>query len=150
VAGLATSLGAGAATNSLAQMPEIDTLFLFGSNPTEAHPIIGYYLKKALRKGAKLVVGDPRQTWMARRADVWLNLRPGTNKAIMNGLVHAILKNGWENKEFIAKRTEDFEELKKHVKKYDLKTVEKITGVAKEKIVEAARLYSHADKAMIV
>ncbi|MCK5311782.1 MAG: molybdopterin-dependent oxidoreductase [Desulfobacteraceae bacterium] len=131
-------------------MPELDTLFLFGSNPTEAHPIIGYYLKKALRNGAKLVVGDPRQTWMARRADVWLNLRPGTNKAIMNGLVYAILKNGWENKEFIAKRTEDFKELKKHIKKYDLKTVEKITGVAKEKIVEAARLYSHADKAMIV
>ena len=150
MAGLATSLGAGAATNSLAQMPELDTLFLFGSNPTEAHPIIGYYLKKALRNGAKLVVGDPRQTWMARRADVWLNLRPGTNKAIMNGLVYAILKNGWENKEFIAKRTEDFKELKKHIKKYDLKTVEKITGVAKEKIVEAARLYSHAGKAMIV
>ena len=150
MAGLATSLGAGAATNSLAQMPELDTLFLFGSNPTEAHPIIGYYLKKAMRNGAKVIVGDPRKTWMAQRSDVWLNLRPGTNIAIMNGLVHAILKNGWENKEFIANRTEDFAALKKHVKKYDLKTVEKITGVAKEKIIEAARLYSHADKAMIV
>ncbi len=150
MAGLATSLGAGAATNSLAQMPDIDMLFLFGSNPTEAHPIVSIYLKKALRKGAKLVVGDPRQTWMAKRADVWLNLHPGTNIAIMNGLVHIILKNGWENREFIAKRTESFDEIKKHVKKYDPKTVEKITGVSKEKLVEAARLYSHADKAMIV
>ncbi len=150
MAGLATSLGAGAATNSLAQMPDIDTLFLFGSNPTEAHPIVSIYLKKALRNGAKLVVGDPRETWMAKRSDVWLNLRPGTNIALLNGLVHIILKNGWENEKFIAERTESFDELKKHVKKYDPKTVEKLTGVAKDRLVEAARLYSHADKAMIV
>ncbi|UCH81317.1 MAG: molybdopterin-dependent oxidoreductase [Nitrospiraceae bacterium] len=150
MAGLATSLGAGAATNSLAQMPEIDTLFLFGSNPTEAHPIVSIYLKRALRNGAKLIVGDPRETWMAKRSDVWLNLRPGTNIAIMNGLIHVILKNGWENNEFIKNRTEDFEVLREKVREYDVKTVEKITGVPKQKIIDAARLYSHADKAMIV
>lgn len=150
MAGLATSLGAGAATNSLAQMPDIDLLFLFGSNPTEAHPIVSIYLKKALRKGAKLVVGDPRLTWMAKRADVWLNLRPGTNIALMNGLIHAILKNGWENREFIGKRTEGFEELREKIREYDPERVEKITGVPGKKIIEAARLYSHAEKAMIV
>jgi formate dehydrogenase alpha subunit len=131
-------------------MPDIDTLFLFGSNPTEAHPIVSIYLKEALRKGAKLVVGDPRQTWMAKRADVWLNLKPGTNIAMINGIIHVILKKGWENKEFIKNRTEDFADLKAKVKEYDPKKVEKITGVSKDKIVEAARLYSHADKAMIV
>jgi len=131
-------------------MPDIDTLFLFGSNPTEAHPIVSLYLKKALRKGANLIVGDPRKTWMARRADVWMNLKPGTNIALLNGLAHVILKNGWENKEFIAKRTEGFEEFRKKVQEYDPERVEKLTGVAKDRIVEAARLYSHADKAMIV
>ncbi len=150
MAGLATSLGAGAATNSLEQMPDIDTIFLFGSNPTEAHPIVSLYLKKALRKGAKLIVGDPRKTWMAKRADVWLNLKPGSNIAMMNGLAHVILKNGWENKEFIKTRTESFDEFITQVKKYDLKKVEKLTGVKAEDIIEAARLYSHADKAMIV
>lgn len=150
MAGLATSLGAGAATNSLEQMKDIDTIFLFGSNPTEAHPIVSLHLKKALFKGAKLVVGDPRKTWMAKRADVWLNLKPGTNIALLNGIINVILKNGWENKEFIKNRTEDFKELKVKVKEYDLKKVEKITGVSKENIIEAARLYSHADKAMIV
>ena len=150
MAGLATSLGAGAATNSLAQMPDMDTLFLFGSNPTEAHPIVSIYLKKALRNGAKLVVGDPRKTWMARRSDVWLNLRPGSNIALLNGLIHVILKKGWENKEFIKSRTEGFEELKKKVREYDLKKTEKLTGVPEERIIEAARLYSRADKAMIV
>lgn len=150
MAGLATSLGAGAATNSLAQMPDIDTIFLFGSNPTEAHPIVALYLKKALRNGAKLIVTDPRKTWMAERADVWMNLKPGSNIALLNGLINVILENGWENKEFIAQRTEDIELLREKVAEYDLKRVEKITGVAPERIIESARLYSHADKAMIV
>ena len=150
MAGLATSLGAGAATNSLSQMPEMDTLFLFGSNPTEAHPIVSFWLKKALRNGAKLVVGDPRKTWMAKRADAWLNLKPGSNIAMLNGLINVILQNGWENRDFIAKRTEGFEELREKVKEYDLDRVVKLTGVPKETIIEAARLYSHADKAMIV
>jgi len=150
VAGLATSLGAGAATNSLEQMPEIDTLFLIGSNPTEAHPIVSIYLKEAMAKGAKLVVADPRKTWMAGRADVWLNLKPGSNIALINGMIRAILDNGWENRDFITKRTEKFAELKAKIGEYDLDRVELLTGVAKEKIVEAARLYAHGDKSMIV
>jgi len=128
----------------------MDVLFLFGSNPTEGHPIISLWLKKALRNGAKLIVGDPRKTWMAKKADAWLNLKPGSNIAMLNGLVNVILQNGWENREFIAKRTEGFEELKEKVKEYDLDRVVKLTGVSKETIIEAAGLYSHAEKAMIV
>ena len=150
MAGLATSLGAGAATNSLAQMPGMDVLFLFGSNPTEAHPIVSLYLKEAISNGAKLIVSDPRKTWMAQRADVWMNLKPGSNIALLNGLINVILTNGWENKEFIAKRTENLDELRAKVAEYDLDRVEKLTGVAREKIIEAARTYAHADKAMIV
>ena len=131
-------------------MPDIDTLFLFGSNPTEGHPIVSLYLKEAMNKGAKLVVADPRKTWMAARADVWLNLKPGSNIALLNCIVRVILENGWENKEFIAKRTENLEELKAKVAEYDFERVEKLTGVSRDRIIEAARLYSHADKAMIV
>ena len=131
-------------------MPDIETLFLFGSNPTEGHPIISLWLKKALSNGAKLIVGDPRKTWMAKRSDVWLNLKPGSNIAMLNGLINVILKNGWGNMEFIAKRTEGFDELKDKVREYDLDRVEKLTGVSREKIIEAARLYSGSGKAMIV
>lgn len=131
-------------------MPEIDTLFLFGSNPTEAHPIVALHLKEALNNGTKLIVGDPRKTWMAEKADVWMNLNPGTNIALLNGIINVILTNGWENKAFIAKRTEGFTEFLTKIGEYDLPRVEKITGVAREKIVEAARLYANADKAMIV
>jgi formate dehydrogenase alpha subunit len=150
VAGLATSLGAGAATNSLEQMKDIDTLFLFGSNPTEGHPIVGLHLKKGLANGAKLVVADPRKTWMAKRADVWLNLKPGSNIALLNGIINVILENGWENTGFISKRTEGLEKLRAKVKEYDLDRVEKLTGVDRDKIIEAARLYSQAEKSMIV
>jgi len=150
VAGLATSLGAGAATNSLNQISDVDTLFLFGSNPTEGHPIVSLWMKKAMRRGAKLIVGDPRKTWMAERADVWLNLKPGSNIAMLNGMINVILQNKWENREFIAKRTEGYEELKEKVREYDLDRVEQLTGVRREAIIEAARLYSHAEKAMIV
>jgi formate dehydrogenase alpha subunit len=150
VAGLATSLGAGAATNSLEQMPDIDTLFLFGSNPTEGHPIISLYLKEAINNGAKVIVTDPRKTWMAARADIWLRLKVGSNIALLNGIINVIIENGWENKEFIAARTEEFEVLKAKVQEYDLDRVENLTGVAREKIIEAARMYSHAGKAMIV
>ncbi len=150
MAGLATSLGAGAATNSLAQMPEMDTLFLFGSNPTEGHPIVSLYLKEAINNGAKLIVTDPRKTWMAARADIWLNLKVGSNIALLNGIINVIIENGWENKEFIAARTEEFDVLKAKVQEYDLDRVEELTGVARAKIIEAARMYAHAEKAMIV
>ena len=131
-------------------MKDINTLFLFGSNPTEGHPIVGLHLKKGLANGAKLVVADPRKTWMAKRADVWLNLKPGSNIALLNGIVRVILDNGWENKEFISKRTEGLDKLRAKVQEYDLDRVEKLTGVSRDKIIEAARLYAQADKSMIV
>ncbi len=131
-------------------MPDLDTLFLFGSNPTEGHPIVSLWMKKGLRNGATLIVADPRKTWMARKAAVWLNLRPGTNIALLNGMVNVILHNGWANTSFIERRVEGFHELKAKVAEYGLERVEAITGVAGEKIVEAARLYARAGKAMIV
>ena len=128
----------------------MNTLFLFGSNPTEGHPIVSLHLKKALANGAKLVVADPRKTWMAKRADVWLNLKPGSNIALLNGIIRVILENGWENTEFIGKRTEGIEKLRAKVQEYDLDRVEKISGVSRDKIIEAARLYAQAEKSMIV
>ena len=150
VAGLAQSFGAGAATNSLEQMSDIDTIFVIGSNTTEAHPIVSLYLKEAISKGAKVVVADPRKIWLANRADVWLNLKPGSNIALINGIIRVIIENGWENRKFIESRTEGFAEIKAKVEEYDLARVEKLTGVSGDKIIEAARLYSQAEKSMIV
>jgi formate dehydrogenase alpha subunit len=150
VAGLATSLGAGAASNSFNQIEHANTLFIIGSNTTEAHPIVSLHVKKALRRGAKLIVADPRRIELVKWADVWLNQRPGTNIALMNGLIHIILKEGWEDKEFIKNRTEGFDELKAKVQEYTPERVEKITGVSKEKLWKAAKLYAKAEKGMIL
>ena len=70
VAGLAATFGSGAMTNAIDEVKDVDTLFIIGSNPTEAHPIIGLEMKKALKKGAKMVVCDPRKTWVAQHADI--------------------------------------------------------------------------------
>jgi formate dehydrogenase alpha subunit len=150
VAGLATSLGAGAASNSFNQIAGANVLFIFGSNTTEGHPIVSLHVNKALRKGARIIVGDPRKIELVSKADVWLNLKPGTNVALLNGLVHVILKEGWENKEFIASRTESLDELREAVKDYTPEKVQQITGVSPDRLVEAARMYAKAERAMIL
>ncbi len=150
MAGLATSLGAGAASNSFDQIEDADTLFIFGSNTSEAHPMISLHVNKAIRRGARIIVADPRRIELAKYADPWLNLKPGTNIALLNGLIHVILEEGLHNRDFIEKRTEGFEELKEAVKGYTPERVEEITGVSKEKLVRAARAYAGAKNAMIL
>ena len=150
MAGLATSLGAGAASNSFNQISGADVLFVYGSNTTEGHPIVSLHVNKALRKGARMIVGDPRKIELVSKADVWLNLKPGTNVTLLNGLVHVILKEGWHNKEFIESRTEGLDELKEAVKNYTPEHVEKVTGVSSDRLVAAARLYAKAKRAMIL
>ena len=150
VSGLAACYGSGAATNSFGQIPDAELLFIIGANPYEAHPIVGLKIKDALNNGAKLIVGDPRRTQLVDRADTWLNLIPGTNIALLNGIINVIISEGLEDKEFIKKRTEGFDELKKGVEKYTPEYVSGITGVAKDRIIDAARMYAKTDKAMII
>lgn len=149
MAGLATTFGSGSATNNFADIAGADLIMIFGANPTEAHPIVGLKLRKAKRNGIPFIVGDPRRTEMARKANVWLNLLPGTNIAVLNGMCHVVLNEGLENKEFISQRTEGLEALKESLKEYTPAYVSKITGVPAEKIIEAARMYARAKNPMI-
>ena len=89
-------------TNSIAEFEHSDAYFVIGSNTTEAHPIIALRLKRGVRyNGAKLVVADPREIPLTRHAALWLRHKPGTDAALLNGLMHLILKEGLEDKEFI-------------------------------------------------
>jgi len=150
VTGLAACFGSGAATNSFDQIEDADVLFVIGSNTTEAHPIVSLKMIKAAHKGAKIIVADPRKIELVDLASVWLNLRPGTNIALLNGMMNVILREGLEDRDFIAGRTEGFEEFRKVVEEYPPERAAKITGVAQEDIIEAARLYAKAGKAMII
>ena len=150
VTGLAACFGSGAATNSFDQIEDANVLFVIGSNTTEAHPIVSLKMIKAVNKGAKIIVADPRKIELVDLACIWLNLRPGTNIALLNGMMNVILREGLEDRDFISSRTEGFEEFRKVVEEYPPERAAKITGVAAEKIIEAARIYAKAEKAMIV
>lgn len=150
VVGLGKTFGSGAMTNSIGELEDADCIFVIGSNTTEQHPLIARYLMRAREKGAKIIVADPRLIPLTQFSDYHLRQRPGTDVALLNGFMNVILNKGLEDKEFIDKRTEGFKELKEIVKKYNPEDVEKITGIPKELIIEAARIYAKAKSASIV
>ena len=137
-------------TNSTPELEEAECILITGSNTTEAHPLIGSRILKAKEKGAKLIVIDPRRTQVARYADIFVRQRLGTDVAWINGLMHIILKEGWENKEFISTRTEGFEALQKEVENYPPEKVEEITGISKTDLRTIAETYAKAKKGAIV
>jgi len=137
-------------TNSINEIPNTKLMFVIGSNTTEAHPVIGTKMKQALANGAKLIVVDPRETQLAEYSDLWLRLRPGTDIALINGLMNIILANGWENRAFIEERTEGFDEkFRATIEKYPPEVASQITGVPVDQLIEAARLYATTDPAQI-
>ncbi|HQD25392.1 MULTISPECIES: formate dehydrogenase subunit alpha [Methanoculleus] len=140
VAGLAASFGSGAMTNSINDIAESKCLFIIGSNTFEQHPLIGRKIVQAKQNGAKIIYADPRYTPTARQADLYMPFISGTDVAILNGLMQEIIKNGWEDKEFIEKRTKDFEKLKEVVMKedYSLENVSKISGIPVESLKQTA------------
>ncbi len=132
-------------TNSIAEIGDADCIFVIGSNTSENHPVIALEIKKAARqKGAKVIVADPRRIDLVDYAELHLQQKPGTDVALINGMIHAIIANGWLNKAFIDERTEGFEALAQSVDEYTPEAVEKITGIPAADLVEAARLYSQA------
>jgi formate dehydrogenase alpha subunit len=137
-----TSFGSGAMTNSIRDIAEeSQCIFIIGSNTTEQHPVIGTKIRRAKRhRGARLIVADPRRIDIADYADLHLRHKPGTDIALLNGLMHVIIREGWHDQGFIAERTEDFEELKEIVEKYTPEVTSQITGVPAEDIEKAARM----------
>ncbi len=152
MAGLAAAFGSGAMTNS---QPEFDSetncFLVIGSNTSEGHPLIASRIMKAMEeRGAKLVVIDPRKTQMARLADLYLSFRPGTDVAVINGLMNVIISEGLADEDYVATRTEGFEEMKALVEAYTPERVEEISGIPVDGLRQAARLYAtHRPSAII-
>ena len=149
VAGLAISFGSGAMTNSIAEAADQDVVFVTGSNTTETHPVIGSFIRQAHKKGAKIIVAEPREIPLCREADIFLQIKPGTNVALFNGMMNYIISEGLQDQEYIDARTEGYEELVEVVKDYTPEKVAEICGINAEDLKEAARLYAQADKAGI-
>ncbi|HUT97256.1 MAG TPA: molybdopterin-dependent oxidoreductase, partial [Dehalococcoidales bacterium] len=142
VAGLVQSFGSGAMTNSFGEFRDAGCIFAIGTNTTEAHPIIALELKRAVDNGAKLIVANPREIDLVRWSHLWLQHNPGSDVALLMGMMRVIVDEGLLDQAFIDKRCENFEAFKKSLKSFDLDSVERITGVPKDKIAEAARIYA--------
>jgi len=150
VAGLVASFGSGAMTNSIDEIDGADALLVIGSNTTEAHPVIGSRMRYAVKfNGTKLVVIDPRLTELAKIADIHLRPTSGTDVAFLNAMMNVIISEGLHDKEYIAERTECFDELKEMVSKYTPEYAEEISGIPADDLREAARIYAKAGKAML-
>ncbi len=150
VTGLQLSLGTSAMSNSIAEMENLDVFIVTGSNTTETHPVISNFLKRAVRKnGAKLIVVDPRQVEMTDFATLWLRQKPGTDVAVFQAMAHVVVQEKLYNPDFIARRTEGFEDYLESLEVYTPEWAEAVSGVPAQSIRQAARLYASAERGAI-
>jgi len=136
-------------TNSIGEIRDVDFLFVIGSNTTEAHPIIAMEMKRAIHRGATLVVADPRSIWLTSIAERHLKLRPGTDVWLLNAMANVIVEEGLVDADFIEHNTEGFEAVAEAVKAYTPEQAEIVTGVPAEDIRATARQYATTEKAGI-
>ncbi|NSQ63025.1 formate dehydrogenase subunit alpha [Enterococcus faecalis] len=151
VHGLAQTLGSGAMTNPIADITEdVDMILLVGSNPEEAHPVIGAQIRQAIQRGTQVVVVDPRKINLVKDSALHLQVQAGTNVAFANGMMHVILKEGLADRHFIEERTEGFSDLEKMVADYTPEKVAEICHIHPEDLIQVARMYAKAEKAPII
>jgi formate dehydrogenase major subunit len=150
VVGLAAAFGSGAMTNSLPELADAKCIFIIGSNTTENHPIAAKWIMRGREKGAKIIVCDPRQIQMAFLADIAVQQRLGTDVALINGLMHIILKEGWHDKAYVEERTEGFQELAAKLEGYPPDKVAEITGIDAATLRQIAEMYAKTKPASVV
>lgn len=147
--GMQRAFGTGAATNSIEDLKYTDCIFVIGANPTDAHPVTGAKIKQRfMQSDIVSIVVDPRKIELAKYATYHLQLRPGTNVALLNMMMYYIVSEGLVDQSFVNNRTEGFEDFKNNILKLDMNELETITGVDKSLVREAAMAYAKANAAM--
>lgn len=146
--GMQRTFGTGAATNSIEDIKHTDCILVIGANPTDAHPVTGAKLKQFAMKSKTTIVVDPRRTELAKYATYHLQLRPGTNVALLNMMLYYIIAEGLEDRSFIESRTEGYEEFRNQIMSQNMSELEEITGVPGELVRKAAIAYANAPNAM--
>ena len=148
-AGMALTLGTGAATNSFDDIEAASAILVCGANPTENHPIVGARIKQAVLRGARLIVIDPRRIELSRYAEVHLQLRPGTNVPLLNALACAIVEEGLCDSDFIRDRVSGWEEFREFILSWPPQRAAAVCGLDPDAIRRAARMYATAKPAMM-
>jgi len=142
VAGLVQSFGSGAMTNSISEISHAACILAIGTNTTAAHPVIALKIKEAKENGAMLIVANPKEIDLCRYADIFLQHRPGSDVALLMGMMRVIVDEGLLDEAFIEKSCENFQAFKESLNNFDLDFVQETTGIARKKIIEAARSYA--------
>jgi formate dehydrogenase major subunit len=150
VVALNRTLGAAGMTNPIPDIANSKCIFIIGSNLAENHPVIVRWIHRARDSGAKVLVADPRMTHTSWMADIFLQLQPGTDVALLNGMAHVIIKEGLEDREYISKRTRGYEQLVEAVRDWTPERVSEVTGVPSGDIVRAARSYATSPASVIL
>ncbi len=150
VVGLGKSMGASATTNTVSDLANARCIFVAGSNFAENHSVVAHWVLEAKEGGATVIVADPRRTPTAWLADIFLQLQPGTDLALLNGMMHVIVEEGIFNRKFVAERTRGFEELANSLKEYTPERVSEITGVPVSDIMQAARSYARSPASALI
>lgn len=140
VAGVANTWGYGCMTNSFNDMQKARSLIFIGSNPAEAHPVSLLHILKAKEQGAPLIVCDPRFTRTAAHADEFVRFRPGTDVALIWGILWHVFENGWEDKEYLSQRVWGMDQVRPEVKKWNPQEVERVTGVPEAQLKRVAHI----------
>ena len=149
VTGLAETFGSGAMTNSISCFDQADVVLVIGSNTTEQHPLIGSRILNAVRNGTRLIVADNRHIRLSRQAELHLRHRNGSDVALLNGIMHVIIAEGLEDREFIAARTENYAALAESVADWTPERTAAATGLIAGEIMAAARLFAGTKRGMI-
>jgi len=150
VAALLEGVGSGAVSNQVNDVEHSDLIFVIGSNPTSNHPVAATWMKNAAKKGAKIILVDPRITDLGKHAWRTLQFKADTDVAMLNALIHVVIEEGLADQDFIAKRASNYEALKENVKGYSPEAMEPICGIPAQTLREVARAFAKAKGAMIL
>ncbi len=150
VVALLECLGSGAVSNPVEDVKLADVVIIIGSNPTVNHPVGATFMKNATKTGTKIILIDPNRTDIAKYASHFLQFRPDTDVALLNGIMHIILDEGLQNDDYIKQHTEDFEFMQQHLKDYSPEKVAPICGIDPETLRQVARLYATSKASMIL
>ncbi len=141
------AFGSGAMTNSIDEIRDADCIFITGSNTAESHPVVGYEVVRAARRGAHVIIVDPRRIPLVDHATLFLQVKPGTDIYVFLAIMHTIIREGWADEAFIAQRTEGYEAFEAVVAEYTPERASLMSGVPAEQIKEAARIYALGERA---
>ncbi len=142
VEAMLVSMGSGATSNSYVDYEEAGCVMIVGADASANHPVIAIRFRRAMSRGARIVVVNPKRIELCTQADLWLAQRPGTDVALFNAMARAILDEGWANLDFVRARTEGFDEWRRSLEPFTLDHAARCTGVPAQDIRQAARWYA--------